>query len=231
MEKYLICRPEGGFTDMLSQLKRCFNYCLHYDRILVIDTSNSKTFASPFWLYFSFVHTSVKVMIDPRELIQTAIAENLSVHPLHARLDPRGHEQPRFVQNLNYCLDGIPVTFDFNCDHDAAVLIHQQCGREPFDFEFMSCLRLSPRMRGVVERRWASLPKPYVGVHVRNTDITSDPDKVMPLVRRYPGTVFLATDSATVQQSVHQEAKRRIYTSQIPDFSGRPLHHRHVSQK
>ena len=218
---------------MLSQVSRCFNYCLRYGRVLVIDTENSFSFSSPFCDYFSFVHPSLKVVTDPAEFIRTATAAGFSVHPPHARLTPSDHERPRYsyINDLNVCFDGIPLTFAFDCDHDAAVLIHQQCGRTPFDFEFMSCLRLSPRMRGLVERRWASLPKPYIGVHVRNTDIKSDPDKVMPLIKCYPGTVFLATDSATVQRSVHKEAKRRIFTSKIPDFNGRPLHHRHVSKK
>jgi hypothetical protein len=231
MEKYLICRPEGGFTDVLSQVSLCFNYCLRHRRVLVIDTLHSTSFASPFRHFFSFVHDSVKVVTDPRELIRTAISKGLSVHPAHARLNPKGHVPPRYTKNLNFCLDGIPLTFDFDCDHDAAVLIHQQCGRTPFDLEFMSCLRLTPRLRGLVERRWASLPKPYIGVHARNTDIKSDPDKVMPLVRRYPGAVFLATDSAALQRSVRKGAKRRIFTSKIPDFTGKPLHHRNVSPK
>lgn len=216
---------------MLSQLSLCFDYCLRHGRVLVIDTANSHAFASPFSYYFSFVHPSLQVITDPGEFIRTAIAKGLSVHPPHARLDPRGHASPRYVKNLNFCLDGVPLTFDFDRDHEAAVLVHQQCGRMPFDFEFMSCLRLSPRLRGLVERRWAGLPKPYIGVHVRNTDIQSEPGKVMPLVRRYPGTVFLATDATAVQRSIRKEAGRRVFTSEIPDFGGRPLHHRQVTPR
>lgn len=220
MDKYLICRPEGGFTDMLSQLGLCFDYCLRHGRVLVVDTENTLTFASPFSHYISLVHPSLQVVTDSREFIRMAVAQGLVVHPPHARLDPRGHEQPRYVKNLNYCLGGIPVTFDFDCDHEAAVLIHQQCGRMPFDFEFMSCLRLSPRLRGLVERRWASLPKPYIGVHVRNTDIKSDTSKVMPLIKRYPGGVFLATDSVAVQWSVRKVADRLVFISKIQNYRG-----------
>lgn len=231
MEKYLICRPEGGLTDMLCQLSQCFNYALRYGRVMVIDTENSVIFASPFREYFSFVHPTLKVVTEPREFIQTAIARGLTVHPPHARLDPRGHEQPCYVKNLNFCLSGIPLTFDFTCDHDAEVLIHQRCGRSSFDLEFMSCLRLSPRLRRIVERRWASLPKPYIGVHVRNTDIKSDTSKVMPVVRRYPGCVFLATDSVAVQRSVRKAASRRIFISKIPNSRGQGLHRKRVSSK
>lgn len=231
MEKYLICRPEGGLTDMLSQLGLCFHYALRHGRVLVIDTENSVTFALPFGEYFSVEHPSLQVMTNPREFIQTAIARDLSVHPGHARLDPRGHEQPRHWRNLNFCLAGVPLTFDFSRDHDAAVLIHQQCGRTSFDWEFLGCLRLSPRLRRLVERRWVGLPKPYIGIHVRNTDIKSDAGKVLPLVRRYLGGVFLATDSVAVQRSVRKAAGRRIATTGIPNFKGVGLHRKEVSAK
>lgn len=231
MDKYLICRPEGGLTDMLSQLGQCFNYCLRYGRVLVIDTENTITFASPFLDYFSIEHPSLKVITESREFIKTAIARGLAVHPPHARLNPTGGEQPGYVRNLNFCLAGTPLTFDFDINHDADVLLHQQCGRTAFDFEFLSCLRLSPRLRGLVERRWASLPKPYIGIHVRNTDIKSDPSKLMPVVRRYPGGVFLATDTVTVQRSVRRAGNRRVFISRIPDFKGKALHRKKASSR
>jgi hypothetical protein len=171
------------------------------------------------------------VVADPRKFIESAITRDLAVHPPHARLDTKGGEQPRYVENLNFCLADIPLTFDFAGDHDATVLFHQQCGRRAFDSEFLSCLRLSARLRGLIERRWASLPKPYVGVHVRNTDIKSDTSRVMPIIRRYLGGVFLATDAVSVQRSVRKAAGRHVFISEIPNSRGAPLHHRRASPK
>src|SRR5690606_22026358 len=95
----------------------------------------------------------------------------------------------------------------------------------------LGCLRLSPRLRRLVERRWAGLPKPYIGIHVRNTDIKSDAGKVLPLVRRYLGGVFLATDSVAVRRSVRKAAGRRIAMTGIPNFKGAGLHRKEVSAK
>jgi hypothetical protein len=232
MEKYLISRPEGGLNDMLSQLGRCVDYCLRHGRTLVIDTDRSMTFAAPFGRFFSIEHPALRVVTAPREFVRMAIERDFSVHPAHARLRPTWRQQPRYVEQMkNFCAEGAPVTFDFDRDHEATVLVHQQCGREPFDCEFMGCLRLSPRMRAVVERRWASLPRPYIGIHARNTDIKSDISRVMPLIRRYRGAVFLATDSAEVQREVSASAGRHVFMSGIPDFKGGALHIQHVTPR
>lgn len=231
MEKYLICRPEGGLTDMLSQIGLCRAYCLRHGRTLVIDTEHSQTFAAPFGLFFSLDDPGLRVVADAGSFIRRARAEGLSVHPDHVRLDPSREQQPRYVEKMNFCIDGKQTTFDFASDHEAAVLIHQQCGREPFDFEFMARLRLSPGMRRLIERRWAALPKPYIGVHVRNTDIKSEIDGLAPLIGRYRGAVFLATDSAAVQRRAREITGRRVFKSPIPDFGGRSLHTRPVSRE
>ncbi len=216
---------------MLSQISRCYDYCRRYGRVLVVDTENSTVFASPFDSYFSFECSMIRIVTDPRDIIRSAIDDGLTVHPSHASLKPAADRRPRYEAGSNFCVDGLLLTFDFDREHEAQVLIHQQCGRAPFDLEFLSCLRMSARLRRLVERRWAGLPKPYIGIHVRNTDRKSDPGVVMRLLRRYPGGVFLATDSAEAQRSMRRLAGRRVFTSKIPDFRGAALHTRCVSHQ
>jgi hypothetical protein len=68
------------------------------------------------------------------------------------------------------------------------------------------------------------MPKPYIGVQIRNTDYKSDPAVVAPILKRYTHSVYLATDSVEAQRYVRAIALGKVWTSPIPDFGGKPLH-------
>jgi hypothetical protein len=226
---YVLCRPEGGLNDLLSQTGRCFDYCLRHGRTLVVDTENIETFAQPFADYFQIDHPRVRVIRDANGFIAEAQARGLGVFPPHAKL-VHGEERPAYeAEHRNYCLEGEPVTFDFEQVHDAPVLIHHQCGMEPHGGEFLRSLRLSAEICRDVARRWRELPKPYLGVHIRHTDIKGDIGPVLPLFDRYKGPVFLATDSAAVQARIRALRPRGLFTTDIPDFGGNALHFERVT--
>lgn len=221
---YVLCRPEGGLNDMLSQTGRCFDYCLRHGRTLVVDTENIETFAEPFARYFRIEHPRVRVIYDVDGFIAEAHAKGLGVFPGHARLAHDGAPPDYDPERRNYCLGGEPVTFDFGRAHEASVLVHHQCGMAEIGTEFLRSLRLSPEMCREVARRWSELPKPYLGVHVRHTDIKGDIAPILPLLERYKGAVFLATDSAEVQARLRSARTQGVFTTEIPDFGGNALH-------
>lgn len=221
---YVLCRPEGGLNDMLSQTGRCFDYCLRHGRTLVVDTENIETFAEPFARYFRISHPRLRVIHDANAFVAEARGRGLGVFPTHARLSHEAGRPAYDAQRRNYCLGGEPVKFDFGRAHEAPVLVHHQCGMDAPGAEFWRSLRLSAEMCREVARRWRELPKPYLGVHVRHTDIKGDIGPLLPILERHKGPVFLATDSIEVQRRMRTLRPRGLFTTEIPDFGGNALH-------
>lgn len=222
-EKYLLCRPEGGLNDVLNQVAVCFQYCLKYDRVLVIDTINTKTFREPFTDYFMLDHPALKWLPDPSPFLAAAAEQRLSLFPPCARL-VHGDEQPHYASG-NYVVLNQRITFDFTQAYPHDILVHHQCGRAPqVPREFLQTLRLRPALCEAVKTRWRSLPKPYASVHLRNTDMKCAMESLLPAIRRLRGNVFLATDSAKTQRLVQELLPGRLHITEIPDFDDRALH-------
>ena len=38
-EQVVLCRPEGGFNDILCQIELCWRYADAHERVLVVDTA------------------------------------------------------------------------------------------------------------------------------------------------------------------------------------------------
>lgn len=225
MPKYLLCRPEAGLNDMLRQLSICADYCLRHGRVLVIDTQSTYVFASPFRDYFSLVVKGLAVRMDATEFLDFAEANNLSVHPPSIRLR-YGSDRPVYVHETNrICLNGVPLTFDFKREYAEDILLHHQSGGGPPSDRLLKGMRLSPWLAGLFRERWSVLPKPYVGIHIRDTDKKSSDAGVLPVIQRCPRAVFLATDSAAAQQRARQLRSSGLFMSAIPDYGGLPIHH------
>lgn len=229
MPKYLLCRPEAGLNDMLRQLGVCIEYCLREERVLVIDTEFTGVFASPFWDYFSLVIKGLTVRLDAMEFLDFAEANALSVYPLSIQLR-YGSDRPNYDQVVgNVCLNGVPLTFDFKREYEEDILLHHQCGGGPPSDRLLTGMRLSPWLAARFNERWSSLSKPYVGVHIRDTDKKSSDAEVLSVIQRCPRAVFLATDSVAAQQRARQRRPSGLFMSEIPDHGGLPIHHQPVT--
>lgn len=229
MPKYLLCRPEAGLNDMLCQISVCIDYCLRHDRVLVIDTGFTDVFASLFRNYFSFEIDRLTVRLDAEDFLDFAEQHRLTVYPPSVKLRYEAG-RPHYVEEArNYCLDGVPVTFDFKREYEEDILLHHQCGGGPPSDRLLRGLRLSPWITARFNERWSSLPKPYVGVHIRDTDKKSSHETVLPVIQRHSGAVFLATDSAPAQQRARQLRTTGLFMSEIPDYGGLPIHHQPVT--
>lgn len=228
MRKFVLCRPEGGLNDMLCQIGRCLEYCIRHGRELVIDTERTETFAEPFARYFSIRHRGVVIREDVDGFLRLAREQGLALHPKCARLE-YGDDPPVAPPGLNYRLNGERVTFDFRCAHDAPVLVHHQFGGGAPKEVLMRSLRLRPGICAEIRRRLAELSGPYVGIHVRDTDLRTGTRGVEAALRKFAGPFFLATDSAATQRRLAALRPGAVFTSEIPDHGGRSLHLERVS--
>ena len=80
--KYLLCRPEGGFNDMLCQIYKCYQYCKKHNRCLLLDTKHT-SFGLSFHKYFTFINND-NIIYDSDvifNLINDINNDSFSVHP------------------------------------------------------------------------------------------------------------------------------------------------------
>lgn len=228
MNKYVLCRPESGINDMLCQIGLCVRYCLKFDRILVIDTANTVVFSEPFVRYFTLHHSRLKHESDPKAFLEMAEARQLTLFPPTAKLrHGGGWSQDGIQHNRGWDV----LQFDTEKDYEEDVLVHHKSGGgRPFP-EFLRALRFSAGFARSCAERWSSMRKPYLGVQIRNTDYKSDPAAVAPVLTKYRGPVYLATDSAEAQRQVLAMGHEEVWTSPIPDFGGAPIHREPVSRE
>ena len=158
-----------------------------------------------------------------------AEAEGLSLFPETARLFYDGWPPP--PPGKKYLTHGHMVRFDLDQNHEADVLVHHFSGGGRPDPVFLGSLRLTADLARTVAARWQSMPKPYVGVQIRNTDHKSDPAVIAPIIARYRHPIYLATDSAEAQRMVHAMGHKQVQSSPIPDFDGKAIHQAPVSRE
>lgn len=214
---------------MLRQLSICADYCLRQGRVLVIDTESTHVFSAPFRDYFSLAIKRLTVRLDAAEFLKYAEANRLSIYPPSGKLR-YGTDRPDYESDArNYCLNGVQQTFDFKREYAEDILLHHQCGGGQPSDRLVRGIRLSPWLAGCFQQRWSALPKPYVGIHIRDTDKKSSSEEVLPVIQRCRRAVFLATDSVAAQQRARQLRSTGLFMSEIPDYGGLPIHHQPVT--
>jgi hypothetical protein len=138
-ERYLLCRTQGGINDTLSEIDTCWNYAQAIGRTLVVDTSRTSGFVLPFGRFFrerpggfsSVVLYPSQLLLEKMETMVTlpeAIVGRISTY------------KPVYNRALNNFIDeetGAHLTFDFSIQHEADLLVHDQCGGT---LESLNCL-------------------------------------------------------------------------------------------
>ncbi len=100
-------------------------------------------------------------------------------------------------------------------------------GGAPASSKILCLIRLEKWLCQEFEERWTKIDggEGYTGIHIRNTDMKSDFKGTLDVIKALPDRVFVATDSAQVQNDLACIRAENLYMSKIPDFGGKPLHH------
>ena len=173
-KRYLICFPRGGINDMLSRISDCYNYCLKYNRILVIDSSTD-------WF---------KEDIRDYILYDSPIIYKGHLNKLYDKLNKEITYPPEFKGLLNtplkfkysheiyYTYNNNIIDSDISCDYSEIVKIYVACGTgRPIDL--LKICSFKPLILDVFRERYNKLPKDYISVHIRNTDLKSNVDEFL----------------------------------------------------
>ena len=73
-KKYVLCIPNGGFNDQLSQIELCYKYCELFNRVLMINTEDS-IYRISFDEYFYFKNNKVEIIYNSK-LIKEIVEKN-----------------------------------------------------------------------------------------------------------------------------------------------------------
>lgn len=229
-KRSLLCLPHGGLNDTFCQIERCWRYSRRHERLLMIDTRRS-CLHGPFSNYFMLPRPDPRIVF----LGQTAdleLLDDIACRPaaLQGRISQHPTGYSAAFRNLIDRVSGERLSFDFRLDHPESLLLHEQCGGGKEGGPLLARLRLVPEIRDLACKRLARLPPDYVGIHVRNTDHSTDYEalyrQVLPRIEGR--TVLICSDDALAISRARQVFDRAtvITAIDLPDTGNRPLHRR-----
>jgi hypothetical protein len=197
-DKFLLCRPQGGFNDLLSQIEKCCRYADVSGRTIIVETDcpGSHSFFEPLSNYFSPRQPNLildastwRDKFDQMDVWPSSISKRVNSY----RAD-WSDEHGSFVEIQN----SLPVSFDFAMDYPQKLLVHHDCGGEDLAHFFFYRVRVQECLVAELKQRLASVKRPYFAVHIRNTDYRTDyeqglRDYLAKIPQQFP--IFVATDS------------------------------------
>jgi hypothetical protein len=227
-ERLLLCRPQGGLNDMLSQIEASCQYAERFDRTVVVETDAPST--HHFWDRFDnyFVSRQPRLILDAADYRNEFDAMETQPRFLAGRVNSY---RARFVDPaLNYVdvETGRPVWFDLLRDYPEPLLVRHRSGSSPLSVFALARLRLQEGLVETLFERLRTIGPDYAAIHVRNTDYRSDFEaKVTQWARELDGPVFVATDNRASLEACRQMLgpERTHSFAALPDeAAGAPLH-------
>lgn len=226
-QKYLLCRPQGGLNDMLTQIEWCCRYADMHGRIVIVDTAyaGSAYFKDSFDRYFVprqsrlWLGTrGLALDFDRMEVLPKAISGRVT------RYETRWDDaRDCFVDAES----GERLSFDATRGHQETLLVHHSAGGNALAQFALLRLRLHDGLVDALLERLRRIPGPYTALHIRNTDYRTDyAAQVAELSRTVRGPVFVATDNRdTLSHCVAQFGPGRVFAfSELPANGGEPIH-------
>lgn len=226
--QYLLCRPQGGLNDTLCQIETCWRYAETHRRFLVVDATQSG-FLDDFSNYFEPRHgnAAVRLTLDEREL---SAFNDMDARPdvVSGRIADYRVVYDFSVRNFLEEESGTRMTFDMVHHHSERLLVHHQCGGGGVAVDCLERLKLKESVAAEIADRLSGIDRPYISVHVRNTDLKTDYAAFFETIRpRVAGkrVLLCSDDHACVAEAKRFFGESHVVTiSNIPDTGGRPLH-------
>ena len=227
--KQLLCRPRGGFNDVLVQIEICRRYAEIHDRHLLIDTRRS------------FLGHSLDLVfqIGPDFGVDTLFPAAGDLHILDHIQDVRPAELAGRVSSYEVVRDqsaGLyldessrtPVLFDVSRAHEEKLLVYEQSGGGCVGLHTLKRLELNSQASQAIAKRLSHLPLDYDAVHVRHSDYKTDYKRLLercrPLFRNR--SLVVCTDNSKVQKLAEEtfvSSTEVRFTTEIPETADTPL--------
>jgi hypothetical protein len=181
--KYLYVQPQGGFNDTLCVIKDSINYCKNKNVTLLIDTLNA-TYRINFADYFKFdnsISDHANIITDICKIKEIIKNKNIKIYPNNLDINEILNGKKKFNWTTNGYLDleNKPLSLpDYSVFDAFDLAIHVSCGGEDAarkkPFSLYSKLILSDSLVNHAKEKYESIKKPYLSIHIRNTDYKCD---------------------------------------------------------
>ena len=224
--KYVLCIPQEGIMDKFQTIYRCLEYAKKTNRVLIIDTTKdwfNDDINQYVNFHSSYIYTGPPDSIVPSINKLSTYPRNINIEKLDSikkiKKNPNAHH--KFYIN-NTCL-----SFDLNKQYDESIVVYSDGGGGLGLISLLEMSTLNTEVVNMYKLRRANLPDKYVGIHIRNTDYTSDvPNFINTHDHIFKNNaVFLASDNKQTIDSIKKQYGKNIYTfASIPDNDGKPIH-------
>lgn len=193
MTNYVLCIPDGGFNDQLSQIELCYHYCKLFNRVLLIDTLNS-TYRISFHTFFYFSDSEVKLICDSSAIKKIVDDNKYSINQ-GSNINNYGRSFLTFQS-----FSGYDHNFKNEKDYKETILVHRGCGKG-YPKTIINLLQFNDVIKDEFKTRFDKLEKPYLCIYVRNTDRQSNFKELYEthkdVIKQYK-SIYIATDNKNV---------------------------------
>lgn len=177
MERFLLCRPQGGLNDMLCRIKLCYDYACKFNRTLIIDTLTRTYLSTNFGKIFEFNDPRVITEVNSTLLKTLTELDNLSYYFERKNISSNYFNQPvdklNFYTNSNIDWHGI-YKFDLSKEYEQTVLYYQRYGGGQDSYKLLK-KNISLINKKFVRYVLSLLPsEEYESIHIRHTDFRAE---------------------------------------------------------
>jgi hypothetical protein len=227
--KYLVCYPKGGIADILYVTEKCLEYCIKYNRMLIIHNVYS-------WIegeltkYISFEHPNIikgNIIEKLRELEKLSIypnkvknLENLKSRYIDQNVE-RGYHI--IIDHATNVYGNTKLTLDYEED----VVVYCNCGAGLCK-NIVNHIKMNKIVLDTYNERILKLPSEYISLHIRNTDRqTNNLDGFLNNINTkiMNNCVFLASDNKKTIDYIKDIYGTKIHSfANITDNNGKNMH-------
>jgi hypothetical protein len=221
---YVYLSPRGGFNDTLWNINVTIEYCIKTNRTLLVDTTKS-CYGINFSEYFYFKDIPISIITDVNEIRKIIAHETLSIYPNN--IIDRNLDNWKFIwaKKQTFTLNGTFLALP-SVDCSDNIIVHSTCGAGK-GMELFKNLFFSKDIISHVKHEFAKLPKKYIAIHIRNTDIQCDYKLLyqqnMDLIHSY-GTIYIATDDASSLAFFRDQGLNVLNFTEFPTVPKKNLH-------
>ncbi len=202
--------PQGGFNDILVGINRAIEYCLQYDRILLLDGELS-LYKIDFTKYFTFPTYDNRLKLIGDHQVIKEICEGYNIASTYPSLLQNnlidivnGNMEPTWNYNVhNFTIVGSDTLLLLPKEpRPETVIICVFCGGGNV-YSLFKELKISPEIKEACKERYEKLTKPYISLQIRNTDYQCNHEQLYQenkeLIHSFP-SLYIATDDVKALQ-------------------------------
>ena len=176
---YLYCEPRGGFHDILNSIIRGLHYCNKNNRTLLVNGKRS-IYEVNFADYFDI--SDKNVIFDTNKIIDICNNNNYTIYPnifngimMNVLNAPVVNSEFAFTytHETNFNYKGVRLGLPEN-NRPENIIVFSECWGGERGYLLFKELIFNSNIKDICKERYNRLQKPYLCIHIRNTDYQCD---------------------------------------------------------